>query len=207
MSDILIELANEYRRLQRQLESKTQQLDALLRVNAEAGDFPTDFDGVRNRRYSIEMSFEAGSLEPQESSVQVEKGTIFRCAAVESFVRAIGTAGDPYTGDDATVQATLPWDQRFISFDFLWRLRDTGTDREWTDQPQPALFLGGGYTEPLWLPRRTILGGGTKIFANVDPFQSVTDDTSSFFQGGGSVERYLVQISFIGHDVPDGSPL
>ena len=80
-----------------------------------------------------------------------------------------------FTGQPVTVFATLPWDSRLIYFDFLWSIRDTGTDREWCDRPQPSLFLGGGYVEPLWLPRRAVLGGGTSLFANIDPFLSLTD--------------------------------
>lgn len=201
----LIEIANEYRRLQRQLEAKTQQLDALAAVNAEAGDFPVDFEGALPRRYSIDFLFQAGDVQPQERDVVVESGTIFRCAAIESFVTAIGTATDVHSGAPVTVQATLPWDQRLMMFDYLWRIRDTGTDREWCDQPQPSLFGGGGHLGPLWLPRRNILGGGTVIFASVEPFLSQVSQTSSSFFRNGSVQQYNLQMSFIGHQVPDRS--
>ncbi len=202
----VVEIANEYRRLQRQLENKTAQLNALLEVNGQAGEFPTEFEGARNRRYSIEMAFKPGVLLPQERSVTVESGTIFRCAYVESFLRAVGTAEDPFTTEDVTANVTLPWNDRLLYFDYLWRIRDTGTDREWADQPQPSMFLGGGYTGPLWFPRRVVLGGGSVIFATVDPFKSAgTGDTGYFDQG--AIEQYLVQFSFVGHEVPDRSAL
>ncbi len=203
----IVAIANEYNRLQRQLESKTQQVAALLEMNAEAGDFPTDFAGNSNRRYSIDFPFVPGDLTPQERSVTVESGTIFRCAYTESFVRAVGTADDPYTDDPVTVQATLPWSDRLQNFDFLWRIRDTGTDREWVDHPQPSLFLGGGYVGPLWLPRRVVLGGGSVIFATIDPFVSVVSPGDGSFFAGGAVQSYTVQVSFVGHEVPDGSEL
>lgn len=202
----IIDLTNEYRKLQRALEAKTQQLDALTATNGPAGAFPVDFAGARNRRYTIEFNFDAGSLVPQERSVNVEGGTIFRCAYVESFVQAIGQSLDRFTEQPTTVFATLPWGSRLNYFDFLWKIRDTGTDREWCDQPQPSLFLGGGYVEPLWLPRRVVLGGGTTLFAQLDPFVSLADagDLPGFFFGG-AVNTYRVKLSFVGHEMPDRS--
>lgn len=204
----IVDLTNEYRRLQRQLESKTQQLEALTAPNAVGGSFPTDFAGARNRRYTVEVDFQAGSLVPQERSVNVEGGTIFRCAYVESFVQAIGQGIDRFSDEPITVFATLPWGSRLNYFDFFWKIRDTGTDREWCDQPQPSLFLGGGYVEPLWLPRRVVLGGGTTLFANIEPFLSVTDATGlpGFFYNG-AINAYRVKLSFVGHEVPDRSAL
>ena len=202
----IVDITNEYHRLQRQLESKEQQLTALTATNAPSGAFPTDFSGARNRRYTIEFSFEAGKYVSQERSVNVENGTIFRCAYVESFVQAIG---EGVIADQArTVFATLPWGSRLRYFDFLWRIRDTGTDREWCDQPQPSLFLGGGYVEPLWLPRRVVLGGGTALFADLLPIVSISDasDIPGFFYGG-TISTYRVKLSFVGHEVPDRSVL
>lgn len=200
-------VSNKYDDLQRQLTAKTQQLEALLGKNAPAGEFPVDFAGQHNRRYAIEMSFTPGELIPQESSVTVEHGSIFRCAYVESFVRGVGTADDPYSGEEVSVQATLPWSDRLRYFDFLWKIRDTGTDREWNERPQPSLFLGGGYFGPLWLPRRIILGGGTTIFAELSPIRSVTTPIAGSFFQGGSIENYTVQVSFVGHQVPDDSEM
>lgn len=204
----IVDLTNEYRKLQRQLEGKTQQLESLTAKNAPGGQFPTDFDGARNRRYTIEFDFQAGSLVPQERSINVENGTIFRCAYVESFVQAIGQGIDRYSSQPVTVFATLPWGSRLNYFDFFWKIRDTGTDREWCDQPQPSLFLGGGYIEPLWLPRRAVLGGGTALFAAIEPFVSLVDagDLPGFFYGG-SINAYRVKLSFVGHEVPDRSAL
>lgn len=208
MQQAIVDLTNEYRKLQRQLEGKTQQLDSLTSKNGPGGSFPTDFDGIRNRRYTIELDFQAGSLVPQERSVNVENGTIFRCAYVESFVQAIGQGVDRFSGQPITVFATLPWNGRLAYFDFFWRIRDTGTDREWCDQPQPSLFLGGGYVEPMWLPRRVVLGGGTTLFAEIDPFISLSDagDLPGFFYGG-AINAYRVKLSFVGHEVPDRSAL
>jgi len=207
----IIEIANEYRRLKRQLESKQQQLDALAAVNGAAGDFPVDFEGALVRRYSIDFQFVPGVLESQERDVTVESGTIFRCAYIESFLTAIGTAVDVHSTTNVTVQATLPWDQRLLMFDYFWSVRDTGTDREWCDRPQPSLFGGGGYVGPLWLPRRVVLGGGTVIAVKIDPFISVgtqiVEEIYSPFFRGGTVEQYVLHLSFVGHQVPDRSAL
>ncbi len=203
------EIANEYRRLERQLQAKTQQLQSLLAVNGEAGEFPTDFDGAQPRRYSIEYHFVAGDLQPQERSVNIENGTIFRCAYMESFVRAIGTAADVYSDADVSVQVTLPWNSRVNMFDYFWRIRDSGTDREWMDNAQPSLFGGGGYVGPLWFPRRNILSGGTVVSASIEPFKSIADfaGQSGTFFNDGAVQQYVVHMSFVGHDVPDNTAL
>jgi hypothetical protein len=185
------------------LESKTQQVDALLAVNGEAGEFPTDFEGARNRRYSIDFPFEPQTFQPLERSVNVDQGTIFRCAYIESFVRAVGTKADPYSGDDVTGQVTMSWNDRLQSFDYFCRVRDTGTDREWFDQPQPALFCGGGYWGPLWLPRRVVMSGGSIIYGSVEPFRNSLG--SDFFFFNGIVSQYVVQMSFVGHEISDRS--
>lgn len=213
----LVDIANEYRRLQRQLEQKTARLEALRAVNGEAGQFPTDFEGALNRRYSIEFLFQPppanptdaetiASLQAQERQVVIEQGTVFRCAYVESFLRAVGTALDPFSGLSTTVQATLPWNDRRRYFDYLWTVRDTGTDRDWVAPPQPSWFGGGGYTGPLWLPRRTILSGGTSLYARVEPFRSQNADEGGFFSGG-TISQYILQMSFVGHQVPDNESL
>lgn len=205
-----IDVANEYRRLQRQIASKKQQLEALLAVNGPAGAFPTDFDTAVPRRYSVALTFAAGDLEPQEKSALIDVGTIFRCAYIETFVRAVGTALDRFSGDPVAIQATLGWEQRLFNFDFLWTVRDTGTDREWVTPPQPSLFAGGGYTGPLWLPRRNICSGGTALHVGIKPFVSVVDDpgggVKTFFTGGETF-RYEVQFCFVGHEVQDRSSL
>ncbi len=202
----LVMLADEYKRLQRQLEDKTALLASLQATNGPAGDFPVDFEGAHNKRYSIDISFDPGDLNPQEQSVTVDSGTVFRCAYVESFLRAIGTDDDPYTGNPITVEATLPWKDRLATFDYFWRVRDTGTDREWTDRPQPSLFFGGAYAGPLWLPRRNILGGGSTIFVEIKPFLSLVDHVGSFFSAG-TIEQFILQVSFVGHEVPEDGDL
>lgn len=205
-----IEVANEYRRLQRQIEAKKQQLDALLAPNGPAGPFPTDFGTAVPRRYSVTLDFEAGDLEAQERSAVIDVGTIFRVAYVETFVRAVGTALDRFSGDPVSIQATLGWEQRLFYFDFLWTIRDTGTDREWVTPPQPSLFAGGGYTGPLWLPRRNILSGGTAVHVGISPFVSVAVDPGAgvrTFFNDGDILSYEVQFCLVGHEVQDRSAL
>lgn len=206
MQQAVVDLTNEYRRLQRQIDSKKQQLDALLAPNGPAGAFPMDFAGAQLRRYTVQFDFTSGVLEQQENAALVDADTIFRCAYIETFVQAIGTAEDRFSGDDITVQATLPWDQRLLYFDFFWSVRDTGTDREWVTPPQPSLFAGGGYTGPLWLPRRNILSGGTALHVTIDPFISqTTGGSEEVFRGfflGGTIQRYQVQFCFVGHETP-----
>lgn len=220
------QVINEYRRLERMLQQRTQQLDALLRDNGPAGEFPVDFEGARYRRYGVDFIFvpeftgaqaaanaDVGSnnddtLLPQEKDVKIDAGTVFRCAGVETFVQGVGTANDPYSAAATTVQVTLPWRQRLQYFDFMWRIRDTGRDQEWTDQPQPSMFLGGGHVGPLWLPRRTGLSGGTNLVVRIEPFRSSTDPGLAFnFFEGGTISQFNVHVSFFGHEVPDGGPL
>lgn len=210
----LVEVANEYNRLQRQLESKTQRLDALLAANGRAGDFPVDFLGAIPRVYALTASFDVldpdntvyEGIEPVEADFTVDRGTIFRAAYMESVVRAVGTATDPYTSPAvaSAVQATLPWNSRLRVFDYTLFLRDTGTDREWQDRPQPSMFGGGSYVGPLWFPRRCILSGGTTVYGLIQP--TVIAPIAEYFNGdSGTVQSYTVQINIWGHQVPDTS--
>lgn len=201
-------IVHEYRRLNAELAQKTQRLDSLLATNSEQGDFPTDFEGAQNRRYNIDFEFQPGVLEPQERSVTVANGSIFRCAYMETFVKAIGTSTEPLTEQPLSVGITLPWNDRLELFDFFWTVRDTGTDREWVDLPQPSLFGGGGYVGPFWFPRRIILGGGNRIVVGINPFRSLISSLSNLFTGPeASIQKYNVLVSFVGHEVPDRSPL
>jgi hypothetical protein len=204
-----IAVANEYNRLKRQIEAKTQQLEALLAVNGPGGEFPTDFASAVPRRYTVALDFEAGVLDPKEKSALIDVGTVFRVAYIETFVRAVGTTTDRFSGLPVSIQATLGWEQRLFYFDFLWKVRDTGTDREWVTPAQPSQFAGGGYTGPLWLPRRNILSGGTALHVGIQPTVSVADPEAAFksFFTGGLTSKFEVQFCFVGHEVQDRSAL
>lgn len=199
---VLSQIVSEYRRLQRQLEDKTAQLSALTAVNGERGDFPTDFENAKNVRYSIDFTFKALDLQPQERSVQIRSGTVFRCKYMECFVRVVGSVDD-FQAAAIPAQITLPWNIRVIAFDFFGSVRDTGTDREWMTRPQPSLFLGGGYYGPLWFPRRVVLGGGTNLFGRIEPFINADNIITPDVTLIQSVEEYIVQMSFVGHEVPE----
>jgi hypothetical protein len=70
--------------------------------------------------------------------------------------------------------------------------------------------MGGGYVGPLWLPRRNLLSGGTVIYTTIHPFRNLNVGgavNSGGFFAGGTISQYTLQVSFVGHEVPDRSAL
>jgi hypothetical protein len=210
MSDVEMSLLNEYRKIDRALEQRKREINELEKRLKANGNLPLD---RRPKRYSVEYDFTPGDLQPQEQSFFVDGGSRFYASSIESTFRVTGQAavddGGGGTIAGQAVTATLPWSpvrdstrssQRNGYFDFLWTIRDTGSDREWQNVPQPALFLLTGALSPLYLPVPGVIRSGSEVFVNIDPFFSrvVNGSNLGLFQ---TVSTYTVLVSFWGEEV------
>lgn len=210
--DISSMLINEVRRIEHAVVQRKALLAKLEQQMRDQGDGVLNLERERPQRYSVEFSFVPGDLQPQERSFLVEGGTLFKCNQLESSFRVVGAAavddggGGTLAGQNA--QVTLPWapvtgnrpSARQAYFDYLWRVRDTGSDRDWQNSNQPSIFMLTGSLMPVVLPVRARIVGGSEVFVTIDPFFSRSvfgSNVGLFF----TVSQYIVHVSFFGTEV------
>ena len=163
-------------------------------------------------------------IQPSAESFVVDGGTNFYCSTVESSVRFTGNTNineNPFAGgapvyiegQPATITLGFgngnPGTQEGIYrqslFSFLWEIRDTGSDRDWQNAPQPDIFLCSGRLSPLTLPVFGRVKGGSEVEVKVAPilnspqngvfFTDVTVDPHL-----SSISKITVQLSFHGFE-------
>jgi hypothetical protein len=197
MTDVENMLLNEYRRIERAVAQREAQLAALEKRAAVSRQNQLN---RRPKRYSVEFEFVPGDLQAQTRSFFVDGGTTFRPRNMESSFRVVGTVDGqtasitvPYT-TPSTVIATAFSRQSF--FDYFWAVRDTGSDREWQNRPQPSVFMDSGPLGPLMFPVHGRVRGGSEVFITIDPFFSTVASLVL-----DSVSRYTLHVSLFGTEV------
>jgi hypothetical protein len=152
----------------------------------------------------------------------VDGGTNFYCSTIESSVRFTGNvrvntiapsgAAPIYTeGQPATITlgygnpnpGTNEGIYRQSMFSFDWFIRDTGSDRDWQNVPQPDVFLCSGRLGPLILPAFSRVKGGSEVEATVTPTLNVSADGVFFNDTVAettSLTKITVQLSFHGFE-------
>lgn len=163
------------------------------------------------------------SLQPQVESFVIDGGTNFYCNSVDSSVRFTGATriattvgggvGTVYAqGQPATI--TLGYGvaspdagsaqcvrNNMLGFD--WEIRDTGSDREWSNVPQPDVFLASGRLGPSDLPIFGRMKGGSEIEVKISPFM-ISLGNGVFFadtlNNVPGIEDIIVQVSFHGYE-------
>lgn len=207
MQDVEQMLLNEYHKIERVIEKRKRRLAALSKeVNSEENTLTR-----RPKFYSAEFVFEPGVLQPQTQTFAIDGGTVFRPITLASSFRITARL---IQGEDDVFgvgQLTLPYGVsgnqgsfgggafRNENFDYLWRIRDTGSDREWQNEYQPSVFMMTGALSPLWLPIPGKLDGGSDVAVDIDPVFSRTAQSFIFdnvleyrltIQLGGTEEVY-----------------
>jgi hypothetical protein len=184
----------------------------------ESGLFPGGGDALRAARLEF--------LQPQLESFVVDAGTYFYCNKVESSVRFTGNVrvtdfsdqflpstfieGQPGTvtlgwGNSGSAAAASSANFRNDMFDFNWEIRDTGSDREWQNIPQPDVFLCSGRLSGARLPIFGRVKGGSEVEVRVSPFVNRPSEGvffSELVQGTttSKIRKIVVQISFHGYE-------
>ena len=161
-------------------------------------------------------------LQPQVESFVIDGGTNFYCNSVETSVRFTGATrlctdvgqgvggtyveGQPATitvgygvgSPDASVGVVR---NNMLGFD--WEIRDTGSDREWSNVPQPDVFLASGRLGPTQLPIFGRMKGGSEIEVKISPFLISLSQGIFFLDiqtNISSIEDITVQVSFHGYE-------
>lgn len=221
-ADIEASLIAEYRSLQRQLQSRAKEFDALRSTleNYERQEKPR-----RNKRYSVEFPVTPANADELlyqrdfSSSFSVDKGTRFHCAQLENTIRVQGTVGSQ------NILLSLPTSQFAGVVNYDLRVFDTGSDREWfntslipnasavgiggsnnfTTGFAPSEILMSGLVSGFHLPRHAILAGGTEVIVGLRVTKALGQMFSRFGYPTAAelfsvLNEFIIQVSFIGHE-------
>lgn len=191
---------------ERELEQFKADLDARKK---KVEELTKRKNAVRNYRYVLDMEFPAVGfaterdipplLPPRQASALVDRATRFYVMEVETVLQAVGTDG---TGARAvTLVIPPPMRERAVTFEY--KVRDTGSDRNWQNDWLPgSLTLSGnlnGFGFNVNELAHAVVSGGSEIV--VDVRAQVTAPNAAFL-GLTAVSRWGLTFSFIGVEVP-----
>lgn len=177
---------NEYQRLERAIEARRKRVEAL-----EKG---SPLVRQRNFRYVVDFNFDytemsrfdvLGSGElvitgespppPQmrsfivKSEAEAQRKTCFYVKSIEASYAVLASQGITPTPGPGQRFFIGP-DYRRNFFDFTWRIRDTGSDREWQNTALPSQLLVTGNVNPLLFGNgHCMLSGGTEVLVEITP--------------------------------------
>lgn len=185
MDDTDIMDVNEYMRLQKAIEERTKRVDELEkdRKHREESNF----------RYVLDYTFPFDGTNipaPQTRSFVVKAGTRF---IVKAFEGVYGLQGD----GQRTFIDPLTRYLGFFRFNFL--IRDTGTDRQWSDHPMPDQVLLSRYLNPhIFGAGHAQLDGGSEVSVDIIPTFSSSPANASPFT---TITDHVLQVAFAGIQV------
>jgi hypothetical protein len=174
---------NEYQRLERAIEARRKRVEAL-----EKG---APLIRQRNFRYVIDFTFDftemAGPVQgglqafnvappPAQSRSFIVKSEKEDQRKTHFYVKSLEASYAAFASQ-ATEEAPGPGQRFFIGpdyrrnfFDFTWRVRDTGSDREWQNTALPSQLLMTGNVNPLLFGNgHCMLSGGTEVVVEITP--------------------------------------
>ncbi len=201
MNEDIAQLYNEVRKLDLVIKSKNQTLEDLIKEKSHVSANKSSIQ--KPRRYGVEIEFTPGELTPKTTQFTVNKQSIFRPMYIDWALRVnyFTEAGDaPSSLVSVTVAVGDPGEpgvQRNGLFSFLLGIRDSGSNREWSNSPIPDAFLLGGILSPFYfgIGERGVIGADTQVFFDVFPQLSVGQTKAS-----GTVNSYVVHIGMTGHE-------
>ena len=162
-------------------------------------------NGIRNFRYVLDMDFPAVGfasdrdnpphLPPRRASAVVDRATRFYVKRIESVLQVVGTNS---SGLSATVVIPPPMRERACTFEY--KVRDTGSDRNWQNDWLPySLTLGGNLRGIGFKKAHAVLSGGAEIVLDV---RGQVTAPSAAFLGFTAVSKWSLSFCFIGVEVP-----
>ncbi len=178
------------RRLERLLAQRKRKLDEIEKK--------LDLTRATNKRYNVDFSFDFEdfglvSVPRQETSksVTIDRNSRFMVRSMEMNY-GIVSAG-------ATFNMGPAFMNRLFNFDF--RVRDTGSDREWSNDWLPSAFLFSGDVQGLrFADNHAVVSGNSDIEVDVRVNFSENAGTEGLFD---DIEKHLLQISFVGLNLPE----
>lgn len=211
---------NEYQRLERAIEARRKRIEGLEKgspVIVQRNfryvlDYTFDFI-VPEGADPLDVPFVAETPPAQTRSFIVKseatgdngKRTHFFVKSIEASYAVLASQQgvDPPVGQ----QFFIGPDYRRNFFDFTWRVRDTGSDREWQNTALPAQLLLTGNVNPLLFGNgHCMLSGGTEVLVDIVPTFSgnllrrrlATSLPSTALE---DFRSHFVQVCFVGVEV------
>jgi hypothetical protein len=210
---------NEYQRLERAIDARKKRIEAL-----EKG---SPLIKQRNFRYVLDYSFDyilptetsdglrsiAETPSPQirsfivKSEVADGKRTHFYVKSIEASYALLGSQALPDEGEGPGQRFFIGPDYRRNFFDFSWRIRDTGSDREWQNTALPSQLLLTGNVNPLLFGNgHCMLSGGTEVLLEIVPTFSgnlLSENIGEFGATPAIVnpKSHFLQVCFVGVEV------
>jgi hypothetical protein len=214
---------NEYNRLERVIDSRRKRIEAL-----EKG---SPIIRQRNFRYAIDFNFDftqmAGFLPfspifrsfpgvsppPAQTRTFIVKSENEEHRRTHFYVKSIEASYAIFASQSAE-PTPLPGQRFFIGpdyrsyfFDFTWRVRDTGSDREWSNTALPSQLLMTGNVNPMLFGNgHCMLSGGTEVVVEITPTFSgnlLTSPSGEFLQPPPLTDfkSHFLQLCFVGVEV------
>ena len=195
--DILAKLTEE-------IAARRKKLEALENDIPKAAPF----------RYVVDFKFPYVEIRPAltrptDEMVQtftVKKDTKFYLKAIEIAYTASGPT-PVFAGPDISISPTLPNQYRSQVFDFQWKVRDTGSDREWQNDFLPsAMLLSGNKTGLQFFRGHSFLSGGSEVYVTMGPvfhYNGALGVDLGKYTGLSSIVEANLQVSFIGVGVQE----
>lgn len=147
----------------------------------------TQFDLGRVARFAMFPHFEQVAVARQ--------GTIFYVKGMDVVLSAVGT--NPITNTARTTVFSPPQRDAIIKFEY--RLRDSGSDREWDNDWVPSSTMLGANVNGMRLDgAHGVVSGGSEIVValRAQLLAVGADDTPP------AITRYILEFNFVGVEVP-----
>lgn len=219
---------NEYQRLERAIEARRKRVEAL-----EKG---SPLVRQRNFRYVVDFNFdytEMAGLSGEtdllsfpvapppsqirsfivKSEAEAQRKTCFYVKSIEASYAVLAsqqitpTPEPPAPSSGPGQRFFIGPDYRRNFFDFTWRIRDTGSDREWQNTALPSQLLVTGNVNPLLFGNgHCMLSGGTEVLIEITP--TFSGNLLSAAAGEATVlspltafKSHALQVCFVGVEV------
>ena len=196
MDDVEQLIVNQLRRTDRAIEKRQKLLSRVVDEPVKGRTF--------NRRYALEFSFSPDPdgttpVSPQTRSFVVEKDCKrFFCQELVATTLIVASryplGNNPVPpANKLTISPSAAW--RLMPY--TWIVRDTSTDREWSDTPLPCTYVQQGHVGGYRLPSWAVLEPGSEVQVTIAP-NFVSPQLSPEFV---IVSKAEIVFSFIGFEV------
>lgn len=217
---------NEYQRLERVIASRRKRVEALEKGSPIITqrnfryvlDFNFDFFNAKTVGHGEATATIAETPPSQVRSFIVKSETSDNSKRTHFFVKSIEASYAIFASQilSQTPEETVsgPGQRFFVGpdyyrnfFNFTWRIRDTGSDREWQNTNLPSELLLTGNVNPLLFGNgHAMLSGGTEVLVEIVPtfsgnILSVLGGEEDIPQAITSLKSHFLQVSFAGIEV------
>jgi hypothetical protein len=158
-----------------------------------------------NRAYPVDIdlplftgSSTAGGYPASFGVFNVDSGSTFFALGIEAFYTCTGVLSE----DNSPATLTLPETLRPSVFDYTWSIRDSITDRDWSNIPLPSAVIRTGNMGLFGIGAQARIGGGTRITITVNPTYF---DSSSTSTGLKTFSSHSLQFILSGIAIKDGA--